>query len=347
MQHLKQVGGQEEGVDSILLEAPSRPKDRSKGKAPIALRDIPTEALPSTSELPRTYESQENIPSSIAGFQPDMDPHLRQTLEALEDDAFVDESLDEDFFGELVAGGEREYPEEVEFEFDEDGFPNNPGLNTREENLPLESDSWEERFAHFKKVQKATAADDDLISDTYSEGGDTIGTLPQLSVLGGKRRRKGTSDASGYSMSSSSMFRNEGLTTLDERFDQVCYRFKYSIGINERSFAQIEKEYAEEEEQEDESTDDDQAPELITSREDFDAMMDEFLDNYEIIGRKLKPVLAGETATDKLNTIRRALADSGPVDLDASLDYHEPDILMPIDVDDVQNRWDCETILSK
>ena len=54
-----------------------------------------------------------------------------------------------------------------------------------------------------------------------SEGGDTVGALPKLLVVGGKRRRKGTSDASGYSMSSSSMFRNEGLTLLDERFDQV------------------------------------------------------------------------------------------------------------------------------
>lgn len=79
-----------------------------------------------------------------------------------------------------------------------------------------DEENWEARFAKFKRAQKAAS---DI--DGYSEGGDTVGTLPQFSVLGGKKRRKGSSDASGYSMSSSSMFRNEGLTMLDERFEEV------------------------------------------------------------------------------------------------------------------------------
>ena len=71
------------------------------------------------------------------------------------------------------------------------------------------------------KEEKAESGD--LASDVRSEGGDTLEQLPSISVIGGKKRRKGTSEASGYSMSSSSMFRNEGLTLLDERFDQASF----------------------------------------------------------------------------------------------------------------------------
>ncbi|OJA15960.1 putative protein 45 [Rhizopogon vesiculosus] len=296
MQHLRQVGAEEEGVESILIEAPATQKSKGKGKSKdlISLRDLPPEALPSTSEMPRNYESQEAIPSSIAGFQPDMDPHLRQVLEALEDDAFVDDGLEDDFFGELVAEGERAENEEFEYQFFDDGDTQQDTLSTEDHGDP---DSWEASFAKFKKEQKEAPPLSDSDDDLYSEGGDTIGNLPKLPVIGGKRRRKGTSDASGYSMSSSSMHRTDTLMTLDERFDQL-----------------MEKEYGSGEEEEIEEENDvlsselsDEAPELITSREDFEAMMDDFMDNYELLGRKLKPVLPGDSGPEKLNTLRRAM----------------------------------------
>ena len=231
MQHLRPVGIQVDGVDSVLIEAPSTSKGKrtatgkARGKGEDMIRDIPAEALPSTTELPRDYDSQQAIPSEISGLQPDMDPHLRQTLEALEDDAFVDEGLDDDFFNELVEGGEREGNDEADFEFDEAGIEG--GEEEEGAGGVEEEDNWEARFAKFKRQKeqenrsKAQSATSDIASDERSEGGDTIGNLPNIRVIGGKRRRKGTSDASGYSMSSSSMFRNEGLTLLDERFDQV------------------------------------------------------------------------------------------------------------------------------
>lgn len=231
MQHLRTAGVQEAGVESILIEAPSSSKAKAKARAkePITLVDLPPDILPSTVEISRNYEAQQAVPSSIAGFQPDMDPHLRQVLEALEDDAFVDDDLEDDFFGELVQEGERVSDEDIDFEFREEGIPDgeDEGVQLRPDNDKVgsgrgedgEDDSWEARFARFQAAQKH--APPGVLSDTDSEGGDTVGALPELSVIGGKRRRKGASDASGYSMSSSSMFRNEGLTTLDERFDQV------------------------------------------------------------------------------------------------------------------------------
>ena len=134
----------------------------------------------------------------------------------------------------LVGGGERESDEEVDFEFREEGVEEDD-----EESDPAASASndlghddeeggWEARFARFKSEQRAAGpASEGSDVDFRSEGGDTIGTLPQFSVIGGKKRRKGSSDASGYSMSSSSMFRNQGLTTLDERFDRVGKAFTH------------------------------------------------------------------------------------------------------------------------
>lgn len=72
-------------------------------------------------------------------------------------------------------------------------------------------------------------------------------------------------------------------------------------------------------------------------------MMNEFLDNYEILGGKMRPILAGDTPHEKLDTIRKALGAAKIRDVDA--DEVEDDILMPVDLDEDKDRWDCETIL--
>jgi protein LTV1 len=238
MQHLRPVGVEEEGVESILIEAPARSskprkRDVSEPNIGITLKDLPLEALPSTIELKRTHESQQAIPESISGFKPDMDQHLRQVLEALEDDAFVDDSLEDGFFGELIEGGERESDEEVDFEFYEDGV-DAEGEARKEASTEDEDASWEERFSHFKRLQISHASDEEDEYEYRTEGGDTLSGLPSISVIGGKgkRRRKGTSDASGYSMSSSSMYRTEALQTLDERFERVSHIFEASRAVN-------------------------------------------------------------------------------------------------------------------
>ena len=223
MQHLRPVGVQEDGVENILVEMPSssRPKlsIKAKGDNFLNFLDLPNGVLASAYELPRTYESEQAIPESISGFQPDMDPHLRQVLEALDDDAFVDDELADDFFDELVADGERGSDEDIEFEFSERGADHTGSFE--EDHSVGEDITWEQRFSNFKKTQGGLGHSGNSEDGFDSDGGDTLGNLPAMSVIGGKRRRKGTSDASGYSMSSSSMYRNEALQTLDERFDQV------------------------------------------------------------------------------------------------------------------------------
>ncbi|KAF8167443.1 LTV-domain-containing protein [Crassisporium funariophilum] len=336
MQHLRPIGVQEDGVDSVLIEAPSsskqKPQTQAKRKTGIEILDLPEGVLASTSELPRNYESQQAVPASLTGFQPDMDAHLRQVLEALEDDAFVDDNLEDDFFGELVADGERGSDEDIDFQFSEEGVVE--GTGSDHENHAEEDElDWEKRFSAFKKSKGVSGPKGGSDDGLDSEGGDTVGTLPAMSVIGGKgkRRKKGTSDASGYSMSSSSMYRNEALQTLDERFDQM-----------------IMKQYKEEGEEDQTNDEDssDEAPELITSREDFDSMVNEFLNDFEILGRKMKPKLEGETGLEKLDAFRRAMGQDERVRIANGDDEEVDDSDLFPQEDDKNDRWDCETILT-
>lgn len=73
-------------------------------------------------------------------------------------------------------------------------------------------------------------------------------------------------------------------------------------------------------------------------------MMNEFLDEYEILGGKMRPRLEGDTSIEKLDTIRRAL---GPVTIRDYDEKDDGDIPIPVDIDNVKDTWDCETILSR
>jgi protein LTV1 len=111
----------------------------------------------------------------------------------------------------------------------------------------------------------------------------------------------------------------------------------------------ILREYNEDEEDEEDvhshdGTDSDEAPDLITSRDDFDSMVNTFLNDFEILGRKMKPKMEGETGMEKLDAFRRAMGQDernriANDDEEDSLDDLFPD-------KDKKDRWDCETILS-
>jgi protein LTV1 len=91
--------------------------------------------------------------------------------------------------------------------------------------------------------------------------------------------------------------------------------------------------------------DSDEAPDLITSRDDFDGMLNEFLNDYEILGRKLRPKLEGESGAEKLDTIRRAMGLDERVRIQDG-DDSEPDELEFVE-EEPKDKWDCETILSE
>ncbi|KAH9997790.1 Low temperature viability protein-domain-containing protein [Russula compacta] len=332
MQHLRPIGRRDEGFESILVETPKRgTTSKRTSDLPISLHDLPPEALPSVSELPRDFESQAAVQSSISGLQPDMDPHLRQTLEALEDDVYVNNQLDDDFFGELIKDGERDASEPFEYEFTEGGLPTDGsdagGVHERDDG---EEAGWEARFAAFKRERKGREPMDTSLSDIESEGADTVGQMPGFSTTTSRRRGQETSDASGFSMSSASIFRSDGLRDLDDRFDQA------------------EKEYIEDEGSEDgppDSGDSDSTPELIASREDFDSLMDDFLHNYEVSGGKMKPSLPG-SGPEKLQSLRLAMGRDKCLMVDHSDQEHNQDDIYAMIEDEKRERWDVETVLT-
>lgn len=75
-------------------------------------------------------------------------------------------------------------------------------------------------------------------------------------------------------------------------------------------------------------------------------MMDDFLGNYEMLGRKMKPKLEGDSGIEKLNTLRQAMGQDERVRIQDDAE-EEDDILMPLELEDKKDRWDCETILSQ
>lgn len=250
---MRETGDSTEGV---FIEAPLEQKGKGKGKGKQqsladALRDAPAEELipkelrPSDTLIKRSYQDQQDVPDALAGFQPDMDPRLREVLEALEDEAYVDD--DEDIFGELTEGGEatavefenaffdeEEEEEEEGWESDATAKPERhqkPAVTSTVEagnTAPVEGDAWMHEFSKFKKAEKRMkkpADDASSMADTISFGGSSLGETMSMSGRTRRRHKKAGTESSGYSMTSSSLFRTEGLTTLDARFDKVTDPF--------------------------------------------------------------------------------------------------------------------------
>jgi protein LTV1 len=89
----------------------------------------------------------------------------------------------------------------------------------------------------------------------------------------------------------------------------------------------------------------DSTPELITSREDFEALMDDFLLNYEVSGGKMKPSLQGSGA-EKLQSLRLAMGRDERVTADQQ-ERDDGDIDPMFEEKEKRERWDVETVLSK
>ncbi|EPS42621.1 hypothetical protein H072_3398 [Dactylellina haptotyla CBS 200.50] len=367
MQHMREIGVSSEAV---FIEAPQAQSKQRKGKGPATIPEeeeeernkgkmtldelleedtnaknggktqkvqLPADVLPSGGYVKRNYQDQQDVPDAIAGFQPDLDPRLREVLQALEDEAYVEDDGEEDFFGTIAKSGQ---VEEFEFErsadfFDEEeedagwesdvtekgqqvsstlvaqkqipvGELPDPEMVGADETA-LESaevnEDWQREFAKFKKDKKKTQFKDEGLSSVggkttstaMSFGADDLASLVS-SFNNRKLKKKGvpssarTSMSSSYSMSSSALFRTEGLTTLDDRFDR------------------IEEEYARDEEEEDmmsQSSVLSNAPE----RQDFGNILDEFLDSYSTTGKRHQRVRRGkqQTGMEQLDEIRQGL----------------------------------------
>lgn len=301
MQHLKPIG---EAEDAVFI---AKKEEKPKGKKQDIM-EILKEQLPSETKKNITQADLENIPRELQGFNPNLDPRLRETLEALEDEAYIGEDENaniDDFFKDILQSGEaddEEFYEEFEdgeydewdmdnyddeyAQYDDEGYdtdkleqielPYNEGEAPEDMNNIVVDNSWEKDFRKFKKESKFLDDSDDDFDDEDEEQEhlekDDLPGLPD--IPGSKkfsktklRKKKGAmTDVTSFSMTSSAVYRTEGLTLLDDRYEKLANDFGK---IDE------EEEYKE--------------FKMEDERQDFEDMLDDFLDNYELDrgGRKL------------------------------------------------------------
>ncbi|KAF5243225.1 hypothetical protein FAUST_2966 [Fusarium austroamericanum] len=312
MQHLRDLNT---GGGEVVFVESSASANKGKGKQKQSLEDalkkmdieqsaediLDEDMLPSKNLTRATYEAQQDIPDSLKGFQPDMDPRLREVLEALEDDAFVDE--DDDIFKELAKDGR----ELEDYEFDEAGFDEDDGWESdatakptkefKDDDVPQlvkqmeqpeegPSQDWLEDFKQFKKEQKVTKAP---VAPSQSE----MQSMWTTTTNGGRRKkRKGAlTDNSSYSMTSSSLVRTEQMTLLDARFDKIEEAYNEDMDDDMQSVSAVSTMSTV------------QGP----LRSDFDGIMDDFLGNFTKPGKRTNKKNKAQTGLEQLDEIRQGL----------------------------------------
>lgn len=265
----KKSGKQKQSLEDALREA-TLDDGRSQGGSLASGLSMSSHAasdvfhdsmLPSEFVQPNTYQNQQDVPDAIAGFQPDMDPRLREVLEALEDEAYVDEKEDGDFFEELTGEGGAEgglwddddYPPDLAAVEDDPGWETDDTIKPDKEHssptstapaptvgtpptdsngviLPApdaapadrEDTGWQAEFDKFKASGKAPkAARQDALPADMQSGSIMTGASSLLTSGRRKKRKGAQTSTSGYSMSSSILSRTEHQSVLDAKFDVI------------------------------------------------------------------------------------------------------------------------------
>lgn len=315
MQHMREIG--KGGGEATFVPAPSLQKEK-KGKG-MSLEDalknvsleepkgvvLDEEFLPSKNLRKVTYQAMQEIPDALAGFQPDMDPKLREVLEALEDEAYVED--DEDIFGELTRDGEelddRTFEKSTAWDEDDEGWASDASDATIQPSkefmagpaIPegMEDDDredhgdgdWMANFSKFKKDEKKKKV------AFAAPGSEVQSSMMTTTTNGGRRKkRKGAlTNPSQYSMTSSSVYRTEGLTDLDDRFEKLEERYQEDMGDDFGSLAS--------------------SVSSVTGpvRGDFDGIMDEFLGSYTVTKKKHVKKGGYQSGMEQLDEVRGGL----------------------------------------
>jgi protein LTV1 len=309
MQHMRDLGSG--SGDAYFVEARA-PKAKRKQTLEDALKNtsledraelvLDEEILPSRNLRRVSYQAQQEVPDIIAGFQPNMDSRLREVLEALDDDAYVVD--DDEIFCELAKDGEEvddEVFEQETWEDEQEGWESDdtakpvreynvaslPSIKATSNECEDHGDrDWMADFKKFKKDQKGR------ISAFTPSNADLQTSIITATTNGGRRKkRKGAlTSYSSYSMTSSSLFRTEGLTDLDSRFERLG------------------KQYTED-------MDDMASVSAVSSmssvqgpiRGDFDSIMDEFISNYSMSGKKNVRKGKYQSGLEQLDEVRKGL----------------------------------------
>ncbi|QPG75792.1 hypothetical protein FOA43_003153 [Brettanomyces nanus] len=295
MQHLKPIGGTGDGV-----YIPKK-QEQESNKKPFELKEILPEGMLPSEQEKYDYQRQQDVPDEISGFKPDLNPDVREALEALDDDAYLDDSKDVDdvdVFATLLSDKRqkdltlREYDvltqEEAKSKDQWDLDQYDDEYENNGETKEVGDFSWEKDFKNFKsaqtkgKIRNDWDTDDEFESEEEEEEEeerDTVGEMPKIGGISSgkkakskkaKRKKGATTDTSSYSMSSSALCRTEQLSIIDDRFDVMKQKYDKNDG--------------EDEEEEGEKA---QPFDFKNERSDFASMIDDFLDNYEQKGKRI------------------------------------------------------------
>jgi protein LTV1 len=280
----------------------------------IAEELLPAEMLPSEFVQSKSYQNQQNVPDEIAGFQPDMDPRLREVLEALDDEAYIDN--DENVFEQLAQDGEEIAKADWEVEED-DGWESDRTVTARKEmptaredgtpvntTLITETSPNEDWMAEFQKYKKNTALKTTSTFPILPHDTKSSVQTGASSITGLKRKkRKGALTAStGYSMTSSILARTEGQSILDQKFEKLQEVYGDDEMNDDQSmlsgFSGLSKL----------SSTSKEATATVT-RADFDSIMDDFLGGYSEVGQGSRRVKRNkpQSGLEQLKEIREGL----------------------------------------
>ncbi|CAO2649595.1 Nn.00g069800.m01.CDS01 [Neocucurbitaria sp. VM-36] len=370
MQHMRDLGSG--GGEAYFVEAPS---EKKKGKQKLDLADALRNAslddcqsdaglsvssnissvsdmfgedmAPSEFVRKTTYQDQQNIPDAIAGFQPDMDPRLREVLEALEDEAYVDD--EDDIFTELAQDGyevdHREWDgadyeekdtmarflddeEDAGWETDDTikaSSPKNRSKSTTPA-APIDPDSlpapdeapaptqdgdldYLKEFKKFKEdVKSAKPTKPAAPSDMQSS---ILTGASALTAGGRKKKRKGAmTSTSGYSMSSSALHRTEGLTLLDQRFDKIEEEYAddgFDFPDDASMASGMSKMSGLSKMSGMSGMSQWSSSEAPQLRSDFDSIMDDFLGSHHVQGKRRVKKGKQQTGLEQLEEVRKGL----------------------------------------
>ncbi len=293
-----------------------------------------------------TYQDQQNIPDAIAGFQPDMDPRLREVLEALEDDAYVDD--EDDIYAELAQDGyEIDQREWDDSGYEEDGTmdrfldeddqgwesddtvkASSPKDKSKSKDIADSSDpkslpapneapapadaddlAYLEEFKKFKNDTKTSKAVKPAAPSDMQSSILTGGSA--LTSGGRKKKRKGAkTSTSGYSMSSSALHRTEGLTLLDQRFDKIEEEYAddgFDFPDDASMASGMSKMSGLSRLSRASNVSGWSSSEAPQLRSDFDSIMDDFLGNHHVQGKGRVKKGKAQTGLEQLDELRKGL----------------------------------------
>ena len=337
-------GKEKISLEEALREA-SLQEGRTEGRLSKTESLLDEDMLPSRDLKKTSYQDHQDIPDDLAGFQPDMDPRLREVLEALDDEAYVDD--EEDFFTEITQGGEEvnqktlddaELPESAEDDDDDDWesdntekpskeFPDDDAITTSSsatdlpmsDSLPPDYDGgdWMKEFSKFKNSQE-TAPVAKVKSPKHQIPADVQSSLQtgatSLASNRRKKRKGAMTNSTGYSMTSSSLARTEGLELLDARFDKIEEEYAADDGEGmELDIDDTASIFSEDSKlshlspmsQAPKLSASSQAPELTNAS--LEDVMDEFLGGYSMSGKKRVKKGGYQSGLEQLDEVRRGL----------------------------------------